>query len=166
MSIAEHFQTPDGDSLPDVFAIPSAPTVESVAQQLHDLRQLKADLGMIESELVAFLADVLPRGGQAVEGVGWVEAKGGAAKKVWDGKRLVGVIAARSADAHGADPETGEVRPIAAIAEAVAADVAACGGLLAPSASWRTGPLRERGIEPAQFYEAEGSRQSIVIREP
>ncbi len=139
-------------------------SVQEAAKRLADLRQQKADLAMLESELVTYLARHLPPGGGEVEGVGFLEVKRGAERKRWDGQRLLSVLIARGADEYGFDKETGEVVPIAVLAQRLAEDLAECAGLDRESHGWRATQLKKRRLDPDQFCTKEGSKVSVIIR--
>lgn len=138
-------------------------SVEEAAHRLIRVREQKADLAMVESELIAYLAKHLPRGGGPVEGVGFLEVKRGRSYK-WDGALLVQAVAARSVDHHGVDRETGEIVPPAILAQKVAADLADCAGLERASHGWRKGALKDRKIDPDRYCTSEPGALSVIVR--
>lgn len=148
--------------LEEHFAIGDEPTVTSVAAALDDLRSFKRELNARESELEAFLADILPGGGLAIPGVGLVEVKTGASKKRTDGRRLAQLVAARLSD-ELVDKETGEVPPLGVVCGRVAEELIVTAGLDNASHNWRSGELKRRGIEVGKYVESEGGKTSVVI---
>lgn len=141
---------------------PVTDDVTTLVDTLIRLRALKQELGARESEIESILADALPGGGMHFDGVGLVEAKRGAARRTWDGRRLAHILAARTADT-AYDRETGEAKPMGAVCAEVADEIIACAALDTKSQNWRSGELKKRVLDPYAYCETEGSRTSIVI---
>lgn len=139
----------------------SAGDVAALAQLLHTVRQCRATLAFVESELETNLARIMPASTIAVAGVGVLERRAGKKRTSWDHTRLASLLAARVGDRRF-DPATGEelARPPAVLAQDVADELLACAGL----SYWKTGALKARGLDPGQFCEEEAGRTTVGIR--
>lgn len=139
----------------------SAGDVAALAALLHTVRQSRATLAFVESELETNLARIMPASTIAVAGVGVLERRAGKKRTSWDHTRLASLLAARVGDRRF-DPATGEElsRPPAVLAQDVADELLACAGL----SYWKTGALKARGLDPGQFCEEEAGRTTVGIR--
>lgn len=87
-----------------------------------------------------------------VEGVGTLERCLKGAKKVWEGKRIVSVVAARIAD-EAIDTTTGEIKPPAVIANEVAQALSDVAGLGNASQSFRKTEIEALGLNASDYSE-------------
>lgn len=140
----------------------SAGDAAGLARVLAALRTARTRLAFIESEVEAALAATMPTAVIAVEGVGVLERRGGRKRTAWDHPRLASLLAARTADQRRIDPDTGEImaRPPGRLAQDVADELLACAGL----SYWKTGALKARGLDPADFCEEGAGRATVGIR--
>jgi hypothetical protein len=87
-----------------------------------------------------------------------LERKSGTVRKAWDHPLLASVIA-RGASV---DRESGEILMKPEDAQRVMDEFLTCAGV----GYWRTGPLRDRGIDPDTYCEKETGRPSLIVRAP
>lgn len=81
------------------------PNIEDAARLLALVRATVAALRRMDDELTAFIADVTPPGSPyAVEGVGALTIRPGAARKGWDHDGIIPVCAAAIAEEMGVTP--------------------------------------------------------------
>lgn len=135
---------------------------EEVAAAILTMRAVKDELTEAERRYTLALDGMLARGEViTVRGKDWrVSAS---ANVRHDVERVCSVLAARVAD-EVVDADTGEVPPVAVIAEKVARATAAATGALTPSAKWRSGALKDHGIDLSDF-ETERSYGKASLRE-
>lgn len=120
-------------------------------------------LADVRDRLGAILAKRVPyRRTLTFDGLGVLGATKKGKTYDWDGTRIAAVVAAQVAD-EVVDPATGEVPPVGAIAHAAAMAVVECAGLDAPSKSWRSTSLGQRGIE-ADDYRAEKASGRLGVK--
>lgn len=158
--------------IPDLLDDKLAGDVAAIATLLRMWREFHSDLRIIESEIEQALVPLIPYGGTPVEGVGYVEVRGGKARSRYDqpmivsafAERMARVIAEEKFGYASADelPET--LRDALNFA---ATEMAAATGALAPSfTSWRSGVAKKYGINLAIYAgEISPSPKSIIIRE-
>lgn len=130
-----------------------------LARGLAQVRALKRDLGLLESTVVASLADVMPSRQVEVDGLGVVERARSIVRRWPDPAAVLAAVVRSAVDPDG----TGEVPtdPVAVIG-AITDAVLACAPLT-PSTGWRLGALRERGIDPDAYAEERTSRWSVRL---
>lgn len=125
-------------------------------------------LAAVRDRLRTALGERLPFGEpQAFDGVGVLERSMSGRRYAWeDGRLLAHQIATRAAERVCYDPETGARRepppPPAVIAQAVADELIATGGLDNASASWRSGALEERNITLDRYRRVANEGQQSV----
>jgi hypothetical protein len=123
-----------------------------LARLLAAIRDAQAKLAVLQRECEANVADAVKASGERepeVPGVGVLKVRR-SSRTEWDSSRLFAVLMARAAEAE--DPN------------AAAFDMLAASLPLTKSLGWRTGGLRECGIDPDQFRATEptGWRVQVV----
>ncbi len=157
----------DADVRARVTAIPSLHyrlVGDPMAGLLRQLQTVEADLAARVAKIVAEHGVPRPRSApnrMTLDRLGTVERSQSGRRRVWHGGQQVARrVALRTVDRSRFDPETGGLRedpvPPAVLAEMIADEITACAGLGNASASWRTGELETRGIDPDEFSEMEG----------
>ena len=137
-----------------VDATPPA-TNEEFVSLLVAIRDLRADLAFVASELEKGLLDRNPPKRFAVDG-NEVEVKKSTTRTKWQNDDLMKVVVARALDERLSDPDTGEM--LEPGWQTVARVISLC---MRPS--WRLTPLRERGIDPDEFSEVNEEHLSVVL---
>jgi hypothetical protein len=87
-----------------------------------------------------------------------LERRSGTVRKAWD-HPLVASVLTRLATV---DKDSGEVLMKAEDAQRVTDEILACAGI----GYWRTGALRDRGVDPDQYCTTEKGRASLIVRAP
>lgn len=131
-------------------------TVEDAARRLAGLREQRRELDAEMAEVEAWLAEHLPHGGIAVEGVGWLAAQPATKRTKWDHDEVVRHVTARARDERRADPETGEYE---AVEEAIVRVLRECAGI----AYWKVTGLRRLGLDPDEFCTTEKGPRRVMI---
>lgn len=126
------------------------PSVEQAAWLLARVRDGIEALRLADSQLTAFVAEILPsKSPYEVEGVGAVTVQYGADRKEWDSPGLV--TQAVAAICEGDVEEIGRVRPIVdAFLEFARPD-------------WRVTPFKNRGVAIDEFCTKTPGRARVTI---
>lgn len=131
-------------------------TIDEAARRLAALKAQRKELDVLMGDLESWLAERLPRGGMAVEGVGWLEAKPATKRTQWDHDEVVRHVTARARDERQVDPETGEYEPVE---EAIVRVLRECAGI----GYWKVTGLRARGLDPDEFCTVERGPRRVTI---
>ena len=130
-------------------------TNEEYVTMLVAIRDLRADLAFVASELERDLLKSKPPKHILVEGLGEAEVKHSKRYTEWKNEELTAVVVARALDERILDETTGEFE---AGFSAVARVLSECA-----RPSWRVTPLRARGIQIDEFCHVEDAATSVVL---
>lgn len=149
----------------DLSEIHDLPLAELVAWYVA-VDSLAKDVATFKDGISQALYEAMPTSTMVVEGVGVLERKSGAKRKNYDGALLLSNLASRLSDeAINLRGPDGETPPLAAVVEMTANTVAAATGATAPSfAGWRSGKLKELGINPNDYCEWVEGRPTVIVR--
>lgn len=124
-------------------AIDPDASLETLAQSLVGIRQLRRDLSMVESGLEHYILSAMPER-KAPVSFGVLQKKRGSARKEWDNPMVVDAV---MAEAHKRGQDGVETL------------------LEAASMTWRVGVLRNLDIDPDEWCHVEWGADHVVITE-
>lgn len=133
---------------------------ESLAWGLDGLRQLKADLAIVEKDVEKDVARLMPSRQETVEHLGTLISRPVYSSPRWRSEELLAHLVLRAIF----DAETGELRAATALegAQLAASEIAACAPVT-PSLGWRVTALRERDIDPDEWRHRDHKGESVQI---
>jgi hypothetical protein len=145
--------------------------LEDIVLTIDTAQRIRQHLTLLESVLAAVVVERTPFGAtpedRTFPGIGTYEIRGGKTRSRFDNERIISRLAAHLADtARMPDRDTGEIPPPAVVAQRTCEWFAGAVGAGTPGfKAWRTGKLKEAGINPDDVtLESEPSGYSIIIR--
>jgi hypothetical protein len=134
--------------------------VETLARLFDYLDTLKARLGVLHSETMARLAEVMPHTLE-LDGLPVMERRRGKDRKAWQSSELLHRLIRDTLDPDrtGEIPEAGEA--IELVEKVVLETMPVTGSM-----GWRVTALKARGIDPDEWCETAPGRTTVQIHRP
>lgn len=128
---------------------------DDAVARLMQIRDLRADLASIATEIERVLIERAPSRKFVVDGVGEVQIRKSMKRTDWDNEGLTRVLVAYALDERKLNEETGEYE---SAHESVARVLSECS-----RPSWRVTPLKARGLSVDEFCHEEPDAVSVQL---